>query len=196
MPTIAFSLQDAVIAALIGFIGAIAGQAVGAFLGARYSAKLARKTQIQLANLAFEREWREAVVRPFFELARRHLALIADFTEAVTTRDWNRVQDTARNTKRAESAPQVTTMRTLGDEKLTKAADAWLDAERRVLDEFDRVLAEHSQAEKKYFPSPRNPKPGPEPTVNAAPFIEFAEATARVQAEAARYVGGTGESLG
>ncbi len=72
----------AIIAAFIAFAGVLLGQIIGAVLGARYAANLTRKTQLEMADVTFQRQWRERLVRPFLELADKRVAALADFSEA------------------------------------------------------------------------------------------------------------------
>lgn len=72
----------AIVAALIAFAGVVLSQIVGAVMGARYAANMTRRTQLELADITFQRQWRERLVRPFLELADKRVAALADFSEA------------------------------------------------------------------------------------------------------------------
>ena len=65
------TLESAIVAAIIAFFGALLGQITGAFFGARYAADVNRRTQLEIADLSFKRQWRERLVPLKSEVSRR-----------------------------------------------------------------------------------------------------------------------------
>jgi hypothetical protein len=85
MTFLGLPLETAIIAALIGVAGAllvqIVGQVLGALIGTRWAARLARKTQLEIAELTFARQWRETLVRPYMEFTTERVRLLHEFNE-------------------------------------------------------------------------------------------------------------------
>ena len=108
-------LETAIVAALIGLAAALLGQFVAVFLGARYAANLNRRTQLELADLAFRRQWRERTVRPFLELANQRLSLLAGFNGAVVGGDLEVALKVAREFGGTDSVVHAAAFGALGD---------------------------------------------------------------------------------
>lgn len=98
-------IETAVLAALIGLVSALVGQVVGAVIGSRYAANLNRKTQLELADLAFQRQWREKLVRPFLDLADERMIMITEFSHAASNGNSEQTQEDRSRTPCPNSTP-------------------------------------------------------------------------------------------
>lgn len=175
MPPI--TIETAIVAALIAFVGALAGQLLGAFLGARYAADVSRKTQLELADLAFQRQWRERLVRPFLELAVQRLGLLSEFTATMSTAKHDDAKAIVWNFQRTDSVIHAAALASLGDEALTAASNEWMEAELVTAKGLWKIVEGEI-----YEPSDA------EAVLHL--MINLVELTAKLQYEAARYVSG------
>jgi hypothetical protein len=147
----ALPLETALIAALIGFVGAIAGQVFGAFLGTRHAARVQRETALEVARLnaeaqealarqRYEWEWRERLVRPLLDLAAGRLRVLADYSEAVSNLDVATARRHLGVLQRTEGLLHAHSWEALGDLQLAAAGMNWVAAEEKAIAMMDKIL--------------------------------------------------------
>lgn len=170
-------VEAGIVAALIGFAAALLGQFVAVFLGARYAAELNRKTQLEIAALSFQRQWRERLLHPHLELASQRLSTVIEFNNAVMHSDLEGALKAARSFSGTEPTVQTAALERLGDQQLSTVSQDWFRASDELAHTFDVILTNNGIRTEDRDSVARG-------------LIDLVEATGRLYAEAGQYAAG------